>query len=446
VSASRVRELLERGELGAEVEVAGWLRSARHGKEVSFLDLSDGSCLAGLQLVAGPELANYESELRQLGTGCAVRASGVLVASPAAGQRVELRATRVELVGDVAPDYPLQKKRHSFEFLRTIAHLRPRTNTIGAVLRVRNVAARAIHDFFQQRGFVWLHAPILTAADAEGAGAMFEVAGSAEFFGKTARLTVSGQLEAEIGALALTNVYSFGPTFRAENSNTSRHLAEFWMVEPEMAFCDLDGDVALAEAFLREVLARVLADAADDMRFFDERIEKGVVATLEHVVASPFERISYTEAVAILQRSGRSFEFPVRWGVDLASEHERYLCEEHVKRPVVVTDYPAAIKAFYMYGNDDGKTVRAMDVLVPRIGEIVGGSQREHRHDLLEARMRALDMDVEALRWYLDLRRYGSVPHAGFGLGFERLVQFATGMANIRDVIPFPRVPGYVEF
>jgi asparaginyl-tRNA synthetase len=257
---------------------------------------------------------------------------------------------------------------------------------------------------------------------------------------------VSAQLEAEIGALALSNVYSFGPTFRAENSNTSRHLAEFWMVEPEMAFCDLDGDVALAEAFLHEVLVRVLAEAAEDMRFFDERIEKGVVATLEHVVASPFERISYTEAVAILEKSGKRFEFPVRWGADLQSEHERYLCEEHVKRPVVVTDYPAAIKAFYMYANDDGKTVRAMDVLVPRIGEIVGGSQREHRHDVLEARMRALGMDVEPLRWYLDLRRYGSVPHAGFGLGFERLVQFATGMANIRDVIPFPRVPGYVEF
>ncbi len=446
MSAARVRELLERGEAGAEVEVAGWLRSARHAKELSFLDLSDGSCLSGLQVVAGPELGNYESELRQLGTGCAVRVSGALVASPAAGQRVELRAHTVELVGGVAPDYPLQKKRHSFEFLRSIAHLRPRTNTIGAVLRVRNVAARAIHDFFQRRGFVWLHAPILTAADAEGAGAMFEVAGSAAFFGKTARLTVSGQLEAEIGALALTNVYSFGPTFRAENSNTSRHLAEFWMVEPEMAFCDLDGDVALAEAFLREVLARVLEGAAEDMRFFDERIEKGVVATLEHVVASPFERLSYTEAVAILEKSGKSFEFPVRWGTDLQSEHERYLTEEHVKRPVVVTDYPAAIKAFYMYGNDDGKTVRAMDVLVPRIGEIVGGSQREHRHDLLEARMRGLGMDVEALRWYLDLRRYGSVPHAGFGLGFERLIQFATGMANIRDVIPFPRVPGYVEF
>jgi asparaginyl-tRNA synthetase len=446
VTTARVRELLERGEPGSEVAVAGWLRSARHGKEVSFLDLSDGSCLHGLQVVAGPELANYESELRHLGTGCAVRARGTLVASPASGQRVELRAAAVEVVGGVAPDYPLQKKRHSFEFLRTIAHLRPRTNTLGAVLRVRNVAARAIHDFFQQRGFVWLHAPILTAADAEGAGAMFEVAGSEAFFGKKARLTVSGQLEAEAGALALTNVYTFGPTFRAENSNTSRHLAEFWMVEPEMAFCDLDGNVALVESFLREVLARVLADAHEDMRFFDERIEKGVVATLEHVAASPFERMTYTEAIGILERSGRAFEFPVRWGADLQSEHERYLTEEHVKRPVVVTDYPAAIKAFYMYANDDGKTVRAMDVLVPRIGEIVGGSQREHRHDRLEARMRALHMDVEALRWYLDLRRFGSAPHAGFGLGFERLVQFATGMANIRDVIPFPRVPGYVEF
>ncbi len=446
MSATRVRELLERGEVGARVEVAGWLRSARHSKELSFLDLNDGSCLAGLQLVAGPELANYASEVRHLATGAAVRASGELMASPAAGQRVELRASEVACVGDVAPDYPLQKKRHSFEFLRTIAHLRPRTNTLGAVLRVRNVAARAIHAFFQQRGFVWLHAPILTAADAEGAGAMFEVAGSEEFFGKTARLTVSGQLEAEIGALALGNVYSFGPTFRAENSNTSRHLAEFWMVEPEMAFCDLDGNVALAESFLRDVLSAVLRDAADDMRFFDERIEKGVVATLEHVVASPFERLSYSEAVAILEKCGRSFEYPVRWGADLQSEHERYLTEEHVKRPVVVTDYPAAIKAFYMYANDDGRTARAMDVLVPRIGEIAGGSQREHRHDALEARMRALGMDVEALRWYLDLRRFGSVPHAGFGLGFERLVQFATGMANIRDVIPFPRVPGYVEF
>ena len=446
MSVARVRELLERGEAGAEVEAAGWVRSARHAKDLSFLDLSDGSCLAGLQVVAGPELANFESEVRKLGTGAALRVVGMLVASPGAGQSKELRASLIECVGDVAPDYPLQKKRHGFEFLRTIAHLRPRTNTLGAVLRVRNVAARAIHAFFQSRGFVWLHTPILTAADAEGAGAMFEVAGSEEFFGRTARLTVSGQLEAEIGALALGRVYGFGPTFRAENSNTSRHLAEFWMVEPEMAFCDLDGNVALAEAFLREVLGAILAEAADDMRFFDERIEKGVVATLEHVVASPFERLSYTEAIAILERSGRAFEFPARWGVDLQSEHERYLTEEHVKRPVVVTDYPAAIKAFYMYANDDGKTVRAMDVLVPRIGEIVGGSQREHRHDRLLARMQALGMDVDTLRWYLDLRRFGSVPHAGFGLGFERLIQFASGMANIRDVIPFPRVPGYVEF
>jgi asparaginyl-tRNA synthetase len=446
VSVSRVRELLERGEPGAQVEAEGWLRSARHAKDVSFLDLSDGSCLAGLQVVAGPELANFASEVRQLGTGAAVRASGELVASPAAGQRVELRAARVERVGGVDADYPLQKKRHSFEFLRTIAHLRPRTNTLGAVLRVRNVAARAIHDFFQRNGFVWLHTPILTAADAEGAGAMFEVAGSEEFFGRKAKLTVSGQLEAEVGALALGRVYSFGPTFRAENSNTSRHLAEFWMVEPELAFCDLDALVALAEAFLRDVLGRVLAECAEDMRFFDERIEKGVAATLEHVVASPFERISYTEAIAILEKSGRAFEYAPRWGADLQSEHERFLSEEHVKRPVVVTDYPAALKAFYMYANDDGKTVRAMDVLVPRIGEIVGGSQREHRHDRLEARMRALGMELEPLRWYLDLRRWGCVPHAGFGLGFERLVQLATGMANIRDVIPFPRVPGYVEF
>jgi asparaginyl-tRNA synthetase len=446
MSKARINDVLAKGEPGAAVEVAGWLRSARHGKEVSFLDLSDGSCLAGLQVVAGPELPNFEGEVRKLGTGAAVRASGELVESPAKGQRVELRATRVEPVGEVASDYPLQKKRHSFEFLRTIAHLRPRTNTLGAVLRVRNIAARAVHDFFQEQGFVWLHTPVLTAADAEGAGEMFEVKDSEEFFGRTARLTVSGQLQAEIGALALTRVYSFGPTFRAENSNTTRHLAEFWMIEPEMAFCDLGGNVALAEEFLRFVLGRVLEQASEDMAFFDQRIEKGVVETLEHVIASPFERMTYSEAVTILEGSGRKFEFPVRWGADLQSEHERYLTEEHVKRPVVVTDYPAAIKAFYMYGNDDGKTVRAMDVLVPRIGEIVGGSQREHRHDVLEARMQALGMELEPLRWYLDLRRFGSVPHAGFGLGFERLVQFATGMANIRDVIPFPRVPGYVEF
>ena len=446
MSAARVREILASGAVGSRVCVDGWLRSARHSKGVSFFDLSDGSCLAGLQVVADPALANYESELKALGTGAAITAEGELVASPAQGQRVELRAASITVVGSAPDDYPLQKKRHSFEYLRTIAHLRPRTNTIGAVWRVRNEAARAIHEFFQERGFVWLHTPIITAADAEGAGEMFEIAGSQEFFGRTARLTVSGQLEGEIGALALRDVYTFGPTFRAENSNTSRHLAEFWMVEPEMAFCDLDGNAALAEEFLKHVLKRVLERSAEDMRFFDERIQKGVVQNLEHVVASGFARMTYTEAIAALEKSGRSFEYPVRWGMDLQSEHERWLAEEHVKRPLVVTDYPAAIKAFYMFQNDDGKTVRALDVLAPGIGEIIGGSQREHRHDRLSARMQALGMNAEELWWYMDLRRYGSVPHAGFGLGFERLIQYATGMANIRDVIPFPRVPGFVEF
>ena len=444
--SARVNDVLREGTPGSEVTVLGWLRTARHAKGLSFLDVSDGSCLNGLQVVAPPELPNYAEEVRQLTTGCAVRVTGELVESPGKGQRVELRAREIEVVGTSGEDYALQKKRHSFEFLRSIAHLRPRTNTIGAVWRVRNVAARAIHAFFQERGFVWLHTPILTAADAEGAGEMFEIAGSEEFFGRTARLTVSGQLEAEIGALSHTHVYAFGPTFRAENSNTSRHLAEFWMVEPEMAFCDLDGNVALAEEFLKAVLASVLSECADDMAFFDERIEKGVVETLEHVVAAPFERMTYTAAIEILEQSGRDFEFPVKWGVDLQSEHERYLTEEHVKRPVVLTDYPAAIKAFYMYANDDDKTVRAMDVLVPRIGEIVGGSQREHRAEVLEQRMAAQGLDPDAYWWYLELRRHGSAPHAGFGLGFERLIQFTTGMANIRDVIPFPRVPGFLEF
>jgi len=446
MTARRVHAVLREGEVGSRVEVRGWLRTARHAKGLSFLDVSDGSCMNGLQVVAPPELPNFESEVRALTTGCAVCVRGELVESPGKGQRVELRADAIEVVGTTGDDYPLQKKRHSFEFLRTIAHLRPRTNTIGAVWRVRNVAARAVHDFFQERGFLWLHTPILTAADAEGAGEMFEVAGSESFFGRTARLTVSGQLEAEIGALSHGQVYTFGPTFRAENSHTSRHLSEFWMVEPEMAFCDLAGDAALAEEFLRAVLGRILDRCADDMAFFDERIERGIVAALEHVVSSPFERMTYTEAVATLERSGADFEYPVRWGADLQSEHERYLTEVHLERPVVVTDYPAEIKAFYMYANDDGRTVRAMDVLVPRIGEIIGGSQREHRADVLAERMAAHGLDRDAYWWYLELRRHGGVPHAGFGLGFERLVQFATGMANIRDVIPFPRVPGSVEF
>ncbi len=446
---ARVVELLARGKAGEPAGVRGWLRTARHSKGVSFLDVTDGSCLAGLQVVAGPELANYEAEVTKLDTGCAVEVEGLLVASQGKGQSLELRATRLVVVGTADPDYPLQKKRHGFEFLRTIAHLRPRTNTLGAVLRVRNVAARAVHRFFQERGFVWLHTPIITASDAEGAGAMFRVSatgGEGEFFGRPAFLTVSGQLEAEIGALALSNVYSFGPTFRAENSNTSRHLAEFWMIEPEMAFCDLTGNQALAEEFLRFVLKTVLDESAEDLAFFDERIQKGLRATLEHVAKSAFEHLTYSEAVAILERSGQNFEFPVKWGADLQSEHERWLTETHVGRPLIVTDYPKSIKAFYMYENDDGRTVRAMDVLVPKVGEIIGGSQREDRLEVLRRRLGECGLPEEPYQWYLDLRRFGSVPHAGFGLGFERLVLYLTGMANIRDVIPFPRVPGYAEF
>jgi asparaginyl-tRNA synthetase len=461
VIRERIAELLRRPAAGGAVELFGWLRSARHAKDLSFLVLNDGSCLSGVQVVVDPTLPNYGQELRQLGNGDAVRVAGELVESPGTGQRYEVRARAVELIGKADPDYPLQKKRHSLEYLRTIAHLRPRTNTIGAVLRVRSAAARAIHRFFDERGFVLLHSPIITLSDAEGAGSMFRVTTldakappladggvdfSRDFFGSEAHLTVSGQLEAEIAALALGNVYTFGPTFRAENSNTSRHLAEFWMVEPEMAFCDLGGNAELAEAFLKHLFGSLLEECAEDMAFFDERIQPGTVATLRHVVDAPFERLPYTEAVAILERSGERFEFPVRWGVDLQSEHERYLAERHVGRPVVVTDYPAEIKAFYMYLNDDGRTVRAMDVLVPRIGEIVGGSQREHRHDVLERRLRAQGLPLERYAWYLELRRFGSVPHAGFGLGFERALQFATGMANIRDVIPFPRVPGYAAF
>ncbi len=462
MSAVRIAELLAREAAGERVTVQGWLRTARHGKDVSFLEVSDGSCMAGIQIVAEPSLANYTSEVAALRTGCAVEAEGELVASPAAGQRFEIRADRIAVVGPVGDDYPLQKKRHSFEFLRTLGHLRMRTNTLGAVMRVRHAASRAIRRFFDERGFLELHTPILSTSDCEGAGSMFRATHfdpafaprtpegatdwSQDFFGRQAFLTVSGQLEAEIGALALSRVYTFGPTFRAENSNTSRHLAEFWMVEPEVAFQDLDGNAALAEEFLRAVLRELLDRCSDDLRFFDERVEKGVVAALEHVVATPFEVMTYTDAVARLERSGRAFEFPVAWGLDLQSEHERWLTEEHVKRPVIVTKYPREVKAFYMYLDDDERTVRAMDVLVPRVGEIIGGSQREHRSDVLERRMRESGLDPAEYWWYLDLRRHGSVPHAGFGLGLERLLLFATGMANIRDVIPFPRTPGSAEF
>ena len=440
VEKRRVVDVLRSDAPGAQVRVCGWLRTVRHAKDVSFLELADGSCFAGLQVVCAPELSSG------LGTGGAVAVVGEIVESPGREQRFELRAREVELVGGVDEDYPLQKKRHTFEFLRTIAHLRPRTNTFGAVLRVRNAAARAVHEFFQGRGFLLLHAPVITLSDAEGAGSMFALEGSEEFFGARAHLTVSGQLEAEIVALALSQVYSFGPTFRAENSNTSRHLAEFWMIEPEMAFCDLAGDAALAEAFLKHVIGSVLEACPDDMAFFEERIAPGLLARLRHVLESPFERLAYGEAIALLEQAGRAFEFPVRWGLDLQSEHERWLAEEKIGRPLVVTDYPKEIKAFYMYVNDDERTVRALDVLVPQVGEIVGGSQREHRLDVLRRRMAECGLAEERYWWYLDLRRFGSVPHAGFGVGFERLIQFVTGMANIRDVIPFPRVPGYAEF
>jgi asparaginyl-tRNA synthetase len=452
--------------VGTAVEAHGWVKTRRDSKGVHFIQLNDGSCFQDLQIVieAG---AIPDETLRHVTTGACIRVGGDLVASPAAGQAVELKAREIEVFGPADPaTYPLQKKGHTMEFLREIAHLRTRANTFGAVFRVRNALARAIHRFFQERGFLYVQTPIITASDAEGAGAMFGVttldlmnlpritegpqAGqinyAEDFFGKPAYLTVSGQLEAEIFALAFANVYTFGPTFRAENSNTPRHLAEFWMIEPEMAFCDLAGNRKLAENFLKSIIAEVMDTCRPDLEFFNQRIDNTVLATLEHVATSDFEHISYTEAVAILEKSGRAWEFPVHWGADLQSEHERYLTEEVFKKPVIVTDYPKEIKAFYMRANDDGKTVRAMDVLAPRIGEIIGGSQREERYEVLLEKIRAQRLSEEAYWWYLELRKYGSAPHAGFGLGFERLMLYLTGMKNIRDVIPFPRTPGSAEF
>jgi asparaginyl-tRNA synthetase len=462
MAVESIRSMLRRPAAGGAGLVQGWLRTVRHGKEVSFLDVSDGSCMDGLQVVANPDTVGFESVVRNLATGSSISAEGEVVESPGKGQRFELHATKVSLVGDAGEGYPLQKKRHSFEFLRTIAHLRPRTNSIGAVLRVRNAASMAIHEFFQREEFLYLHTPIITALDAEGAGEMFRVttlspdaasrnekAGvdhADDFFGRPTYLTVSGQLEAEIGALALSRVYSFGPTFRAENSNTTRHLAEFWMVEPEAAFCDLEGLADLAERFLKSVFSDVLDRCEDDMAFFAKRIESQAIERMKTVIDQPFERIPYREAIAILERSGEKFEFPLGMGLDLQSEHERWLTEQHVGRPVVVTDWPASIKAFYMYRNDDDETVAAMDVLLGGVGEIIGGSQREHRLGVLEDTIRAQSLDPDDYWWYLDLRRFGSVPHSGFGLGFERIVQFMTGMANIRDVAPFPRAPGQAEF
>ena len=448
---------------GAEVSAYGWVKTRRDSKGVSFVQLNDGSCFADLQVVIDAGVIP-EDLLKSATTGACVRFEGLLVESPGQGQNVELKATGMELFGASDPTtYPLQKKGASLEFLREIAHLRVRGNTFGAVSRVRNRASWAVHQFFQSRGFSWIHTPIITASDCEGAGAMFAVStlleadhegeftlkgksAAEDFFGKPAYLTVSGQLNVETYAMGLTNVYTFGPTFRAEKSNTARHLSEFWMIEPEMAFCDLEGDMNLAEEFVREVISDVMEHCAPDLAFFNQRIEPELLSTLKHVVDSPFERLTYTEAVDMLKNSGETFEFPVEWGTDLQSEHERWLTEKKVGRPVILTDYPKEIKAFYMKQNDDGKTVRAMDVLVPRIGELIGGSQREDSLAKLEARIDELDLPKAAYWWYLDLRRYGSAPHAGFGLGFERLIMYLTGMKNIRDVIPFHRAVGQADF
>lgn len=459
----RIADILKNGQPDESINVKGWVRTKRELKEFTFVEVNDGSSLASLQVVLNQDLPEYGKVLKQLNTGASVEVDGVLVESPAKGQRVELKASSIKVYGEADPEtYPLQKKWHSFEFLREIGHLRSRTNSFGAVFRVRNACATAIHNFFQERGFLWIHAPIITASDCEGAGEMFAVTNfnlnqiprtenqeidyTKDFFGRPAYLTVSGQLEAEVMAMAFSNVYTFGPTFRAENSNTSRHLAEFWMVEPEMAFCDLEGDMNLAEEFLKYIFKYVLDHCPEDMEFFNQRIDNSVLATADNIINNQFERLTYTEAVSLLEKADKKFEYPVKWGLDLQSEHERYLAEELFKKPVIVTDYPAQIKAFYMRLNDDEKTVRAMDILAPKIGEIIGGSQREERLDILQRRIETLGINSQDLWWYLDLRRFGTVPHAGFGLGFERLVQFMTGMSNIRDVIPFPRAPQTVEF
>ena len=460
---ARIREILQTGEPNQVITVKGWVRTKRESKGFTFVDINDGSAMAGLQVVLNADMEGYGTVVKDLTTGSSVEISGLLVESPGKGQRVELQGQSITVFGTAEGEtYPLQKKRHSFEYLRTLGHLRARTNTLGAVFRVRNACAQAIHQFFQDRGFLWIHTPIITASDCEGAGEMFAVTNldlakppqdpsgaidySQDFFGKPAYLTVSGQLEAEIMAMAFTNVYTFGPTFRAENSNTSRHLAEFWMVEPEMAFCDLVGNMDWAESFLKYIFKFVLEQCPEDMDFFNQRIDKSVLATADNIINNTFERITYTEAVKLLEQCDRPFEFPVEWGIDLQSEHERYLAEDLFKKPVIVTDYPTDIKAFYMRLNEGGETVAAMDVLAPKVGEIIGGSQREERLDVLERRITEAGLDPATYWWYLDLRRFGTVPHAGFGLGFERLVQFMTGMGNIRDVIPFPRTPDNIEF
>ena len=466
MSATRVSFVLSgREAVGGRVTVEGWVRTRRDSKAgLSFLAVHDGSCHDALQVVAPAELANYQSDILRVTTGCAVRATGEIVASQGKGQSVELRAAAIEVVGWVDdPDhYPMQPKRHTMEYLREVAHLRPRTNVIGAVTRVRHTLAQAVHRYFHDHGFFWIHTPIITASDAEGAGQMFRVSTldaanpprtpdgavdwSRDFFGRETRLTVSGQLNVETYCLALSKVYTFGPTFRAENSNTRRHLAEFWMIEPEIAFADLAADADLAEDFLKAIFRTVLDERKDDMAFFEKFVDPECQRRLAALVEAEFTRLDYGEAIKILLASRENFEFPVSWGIDLQTEHERYLTEKHVKGPIAVVNYPKTIKAFYMRLNDDDKTVAAMDVLAPGIGEIIGGSQREERLDVLDRRIAEVGLHAKDYWWYRDLRRYGTVPHAGFGLGFERAIVYATGIENIRDVIPYPRAPGQAEF
>lgn len=449
--------------IGTEVTINGWVRTVRNQKTFTFIEVNDGSTLSNFQVIADPEIPGYDKISEELSTGASVSVTGKIVESPGKGQAVEMQAKEVRIVGMCDPEtYPLQKKRHSFDFLRTIAHLRPRTNTLGAVARVRSALAYATHKFFQEQGFIYVQTPVITASDCEGAGEMFRVTTidpnqppkaqdgkvdyKKDFFERPSYLTVSGQLNGEIFACSHSDIYTFGPTFRAEQSNTSRHLAEFWMVEPEMAFCDLKGDMDSAEAYVKYLLKHLTENCTEDLEFFNKFISKGLIDRIQQVIDVPFERATYTYAMRILEKSGEKFEYPIKWGMDLQSEHERYLSEKYFNKPVILTDYPKDIKPFYMRLNDDEKTVANMDVLVPKIGEIIGGSQREERLDYLSERMKASALDVEEYKWYLELRAYGTVPHAGYGLGFERMVQFATGVENIRDVIAFPRYPGKADF
>lgn len=458
----RIHQLLQSPDHGQETCIRGWVRTKRSSKGIAFININDGSTQSGIQVIADSSLSNHE-EVFKITTGSSVEVFGKLVISPAKGQKYEIQASQIKIYNLVTgDDYPLQKKRHSLEFLREIAHLRPRTNTLGSVFRIRNTLSYAVHQFFQERNFLYLHSPIITASDTEGAGELFQVTTlplnnlpysenkeidySQDFFGEKVGLTVSGQLAGESFATAFSDIYTFGPTFRAENSNTSRHLAEFWMIEPEMSFCDLEDNANLAEEFLKDLIQTCLDQHLEDLEFFEKFYQKGHLHTLESIVASSFKHLTYTEAIAILEKASVSFEFPVQWGIDLQSEHERYLAENYCQGPVVLTDYPKERKAFYMKLNPDQKTVAAMDIVFPSLGEIIGGSQREERYDVLVERMKALDLSTEEYWWYLDLRKFGSVPHSGFGLGFERLIQCITALPNIRDVIPFPRVPRNAKF